>query len=167
MFSFGKNGIKLLKTLHCVTAACWTGGAAALITINLHSSGVSTEGALEGMNSAAHLIDLWVVIIPGALGCLLTGLLFSLCTPWGFRHAWIMAKWVLTISCILSGTFFLGEWEAWLLESSQSLGNAALNDAGYRAILGRHLGMSVLQIAALVLMIFLSVYKPHLRKKGQ
>jgi hypothetical protein len=163
MARLGKNGTKLLKILHYVALACWFGGATTLVLLNRCNEAAVSEGMLPGMNTAAHLADLWV-IIPGALGCLATGLAFSLFTPWGFfRHGWLTCKWVLTVACILTGTFFLGVWEEEMLAASLALGNAALADGAYQAVRTRHFLLACAQVGALLLMIVLSVFRPKKR----
>jgi hypothetical protein len=60
--------------------------------------------------TALQLID-DLIIIPAAVGSLLTGLLMSWRTPWGFfKWHWVTAKWVLTIILTLFGIFFLSPW---------------------------------------------------------
>ena len=40
----------------------------------------------------------WYVLIPLALGTLVTGIVQSLATPWGlFRHYWVLIKFALTV----------------------------------------------------------------------
>ena len=146
---------------------CWRlrAGSAALVVLNLSQPGASAEGMLHGMNAASHAIDTWIVVIFGAVGCLVTGFVYSIFTPWGFfRHGWITWKWVLTIAAILSGTFFLGVWEQAMLDMSGKFGSAVFHAAEYADIRSRHLILSCVQVAGLLLMVWLSVFKPRLRK---
>jgi hypothetical protein len=49
------------------------------------------------------------LIIGGAFGALLTGLIYSLWTNWGFfKYPWISVKWGMIILQMLFGTFVLG-----------------------------------------------------------
>ncbi|MDL2226898.1 hypothetical protein LJB86_04510, partial [Deltaproteobacteria bacterium OttesenSCG-928-M10] len=161
----GKNGLKVLKCFHLVTACCWLGGAFSLSVLNVNNAAAASEGVLYGLNIASHLVDMWVVVAAGAMGCLVTGLLYSLLSGWGFiRHKWVVLKWVLTIAAILSGTFFLGVWEQNMLELSRDLGPDSLSDPGYLAIKAKHLQLSTIQICALLFMVIISVFKPWGRK---
>lgn len=162
MIQLKKNGMKTLKVIHLLTACCWFGGAVSLSVLNLSNhQAASAEEALYGLNLAGHLIDIWVVVNFGALGCLLTGLLYSILTPWGFfKHRWVMFKWIFTIACILSGTFFLGVWEGEMVRISNELGNAAITDAFYLAIKDKHFQLSCLQLSALIFMVAISAVKP-------
>ena len=102
-----------------------------------------------------------VIISLGAVGCLLTGLLYSLLTGWGFfRHTWIMVKWIITIFCIASGMLFLGPWETAMVAISGQLGGAALQNAEYLSSMRFNFWFGILQIALLVFAVFISVFKP-------
>ncbi len=60
------------------------------------------------------------IVIPGAFGCLLTGLKYSTCSNLDFfKHNWLICKWTISITAILFGTFFLGPWERAMMEISQ------------------------------------------------
>ena len=161
MYKFKKTGLKWLKMLHLLCACCWCGGALSLLTVNLHQYMADSQAMLYGMNLSAHLVDVWVIIIPGANGCLVTGLIYSLFTHRGFiKHRWIAVKWLLTITAMLSGTFLLGVWEGRLLELSAAKDAVSLTDAEYARIMSKHLIAGCLQIAMLLFMIWLSVFKP-------
>ena len=159
-----KTAMKWLKFLHLIAACSWVGGALALAVLNISNPLAENDGMLAGINLAGHQADIWVVVIPGAFGCLLTGLLYALFTPWGFfKHGWLICKWVITIGAILSGTFLLGVWEESMLELSKAQGLAALSDPGYLSVKCKHLTGGIVQISMLLLALWLSVFKP--RKK--
>jgi hypothetical protein len=152
--------MKFLKFIHCVSACCWLGGIASVIVISNLGSGLPQEGSLLGMNMAGKLVDTFI-IIPAALACLVTGLIYGLFTGWGFfRHKWLLCKWIITIYCILSGTFLLGVWKEELFEISLALGNDALNDALYGAIRFKRMCFSIFQLFAMLFMVYISVFKP-------
>ncbi len=166
MIKLKKTGMRCLKIAHLLTFCCWLGGAMAMVMLNLYNHAAIKEGMLYGMNMSSHLIDIWIVVAFGAMGCLFTGLVFGLFTVWGFfKHKWIIVKWALTILCILSGTFFLGEYEETMLDLSGRLGNAALDDPAYLTTKAKHLYMSLAQICALFFMLCVSVFKPWGGKK--
>ena len=168
MYKLKKDGLKWLKIVHLFAACCWIGGAMALTTLNLCQPQARSQEMLHGMNHAAHLVDLWVIIIPGANGCLLTGLLYGLFTNWGFfKHRWVMWKWVLTILAMLSGTFMLGVWEGNMLEMSGVTENHSLGDGAYLSIKGKHVLFSAIQLGMLLFMVYLSVFKPWRKKNAE
>lgn len=157
----GRTAQKWLKGLHLLAVACWIGGAVSLIMLYFLKDGVDDGGVLHGMNRAIHHVDMAVVVVPGAFGCLLTGLAYSLLTGWGFfRHGWLILKWVLTVGAILFGTFWLGPWETAMMEISGHLGIAALDDPAYLANQRLNFVWGSVQVGVLVSMIWLSIFKP-------
>src|SRR6185312_15936867 len=52
-----------------------------------------------------------VLVIPGAVGALVSGLVLSAVTPWGFtRYWWVLLKLVLTVAVIVYSTLGVGVW---------------------------------------------------------
>jgi hypothetical protein len=156
----GRTARNALLGLHVLFASTWIGGVAALILVSLVGRSPRGGDALALARDAMQWID-WVIIIPSCLGSLATGFLFSWLTNWGFfRHWWLVIKWALTTAMILFGIFFLGPWVDGTAKLAAERGLVALGDPGYTATALRVLGFSVLQIALLVLMLFLSTFKP-------
>ncbi len=161
MYRMGPTGMKWLKGLHLFTVSCWVGGGVALVLLFFLKSGVDDGGVLYGVNQGIHFVDMMVVVIPGAFGCLLTGLAFSLLTGWGFfKHGWIIFKWILTIAAILFGTFFLGPWETRMMELSGELGIKALGNADYLHNEIMNFAFGIVQVLALIATLFISLFKP-------
>jgi uncharacterized membrane protein len=163
----GKTAQKWLKGLHLLAVACWVGGGVSLLMLYFLKQGVDDGGVLHGMNRAIHHVDMAVVVVPGAFGCLLTGLAYSLFTGWGFfRHGWLILKWVVTVGAIVFGTFCLGPWETAMMEISGQLGIAALADPDYLANQRLNFTWGAVQVAILAALIWVSVFKPwkNLRK---
>jgi uncharacterized membrane protein len=157
----GVTGQRWLKGLHLTAAACWVGGGISLIMLYFIKAGVADGGVLYGINQSIHRVDMAVVVVPGAFGCLLTGLAYSLLTQWGFvRHGWIVLKWVVTVAAIVFGTVCLGPWETRMMEISGRLGLGALTDAAYLESEHLNLVWGALQVAILVAVIFISIFKP-------
>ena len=82
-------------------------------------------------NLVYHFIDIFI-LTPVAVITLLTGLMYSLCTRWGFfQHGWIIYKWIITLFIIVTGTFYLGPMVEKLLEISAVKRITALQDQYY------------------------------------
>ena len=158
---------KWLKCFHLLAAAGWIGGAISLMFLHfLRFKGAEIGDVLHGIDRASHLIDMGVVVLLGALGCFLSGLIYSIFTNWGFfRHKWLIAKWGITVFCILSGTFFLGPWETAMNDISRQQGGAALLDAQYLSSMRLNFWFGMLQVVLLVSAMVLSVFKPWKTKK--
>jgi hypothetical protein len=160
MPALGKTGLRILKILHLFTAGLWVGGAVALTLMISLPGSPESGGQLYGYNEACKFVD-DLVIIPGAIGCLITGLLFSILTHWGFfKHRWVAVKWALTVFCILFGTFYLGPRVNGQPPISLAEGLSALHNPLYLANRSSNLLGGVLQVILIVLMLIISVVKP-------
>ena len=132
-----------------------------MILLYFLKDGVIDGAVLFGINQSIHHVDMVVVVIPGAFGCLITGLIYSSFSNWGFfKHNWLIIKWIVTIAAILFGTFFLGPWETNMTEISGKLGIASLNDQEYLYNENMNLIFGVVQCLLLIATIFISTIKP-------
>ena len=155
------KGLKWLKGFHLITVSCWLGGGVSLILLYFLKNGVNDGNVLYGINQSIHHVDIAVVVIPGAFGCLLTGALYSSLSNWGFfKYPWMIYKWIVTIGAILFGTFFLGPWEKTMMEISGSLGLSALRNSEYLYNENMNLIFGIMQVLVLMITIFISIFKP-------
>jgi hypothetical protein len=105
-----------------------------------------------------------VVIIPGAFGCLTIGLLFSLFSNWGFfKHPWM----IVTILAILFDSYFLGPWATAMVEISGKLGMTSLSSPEYLHNERMHLVFAGVQLLALLITVFVSIFKLWRATKGK
>ena len=164
MKKFGLKGRQWLKGFHIFFACAWIGAGVCLALMNIGLS--ATDGKeLYGINRSMKFIDDFV-IIPAAMGSLITGLLFAIFTHWGFfKHNWITVKWVINIGGIIFGTFWLGPWLNACLPISESLGLEALSDPMYLHNKTMNMWFGLAQVLTLIFAAFISVLKPW-RKKG-
>ena len=161
MATLNANGMKWLKGFHLIAVSCWIGGALSLLLLYFLKQGVTDGGVLYGINQSIHHVDMWVIVLPGAFGSLLTGLFYSSFTKWGFfKHPWITFKWIVTVSAILFGSFFLGPWEKAMMEISGRMGLAALADPAYRYNENMNLTFGIFQTLTLSGTLFISIFKP-------
>ena len=100
-------------------------------------------------------------IIRGAVGALITGLIYSLWTNWGFfKHTWIIVKWIMTILQILFGALVLGPCINRNVMIADQLRDAVfLNNIQTTQIWG------TVQTMLLLFVIVISVQKPWKKKK--
>ena len=109
-----------------------------------------------------------VVVIPGAFGCLMTGLLYASFSKWGFfKHTWLIFKWIVTIVAILFGTAFLGPWETAMMDISGKLGITSLSNPAYLYNEKMNLVFGALQVLVLMITIFISIFKPWKSRKAK
>ena len=152
MPQLAKRPRRLLVLVHLVVSLVWMGGGAANVVLGL-TARLDPDGGLAAQQAhvAVHVLDLWLVI-PAAFSALVTGLLLSWLTPWGFaRHWWVLVKLVLTVGVIVFSTFGVGVWVELLLQHPRSPGwyPTALVAGG------------LANLVAFLVMTVLSHYKPR------
>ncbi len=151
---------KLLKAIHLVSVSLWFSSVVTLMLLPIISKKITLGDELYMYNLAYHFIDMFI-LTPAAIIALLTGLIYSLFTKWGFcRHGWIVYKWVVTLLIIITGTFYLGPMVTKLLEISEVKGIAALQDQYYLQgeIVGQY--AAIINSSLLIIAVFFSIYKP-------
>jgi len=132
-----------------------------LILLCFLKNGLTESNVLYGINQSIHHVDMAVVVIPGAFGCLLTGLIYSSFSNWGFfKHNWLILSWIVTLSAILSGTFFLGPCETVMMEIHGEIGISSLGDPAYLYNQKMNLIFGTLQVLMLMITVFISIFKP-------
>ena len=155
----GYSGVRWLKVFHLLFVSMWLGGAIAL-TLCLWMLSRHAGPDAHGVNRAMKLID-DCIVIPGALGCLATGFLYSLFTAWGFiRHYWVVVKWVVTLASISFGTFWLGPWLNGMESMTGHIGPQATNEAQYLSYLAGNSRGALAQVAVLTFACYISTFKP-------
>lgn len=168
MLKLKSKGLKWLKGFHLIAVLCWVGGGVSLILLYFLKSGVTDGGVLYGINQSIHHVDMFVVVVPGAFGCLLTGLIYSSFSNWGFfKHTWLIFKWIVTVAAILFGTFFLGPWETSMTEISGQLGISSLSDPGYLYNERMNFILGIIQVLILITTVFISIFKPWKPRKAK
>lgn len=94
---FSKRTLKIVKTIHIITAALWLGGIVNAFLIFM--SGLPEDimfSLLERIGISS--------IVPAALTSLFTGLYYGLFTRWGFfKYPWLTLKWILMIVMMVCG----------------------------------------------------------------
>ena len=151
---------KLLKIFHLLFAGIWFSCVILITLLPLISKKLTTGDELYMYNVIYHFIDM-VVLTPACIATLLTGLIYSIFTKWGFiKHGWIIYKWVVTLLLVIVGTFYLGSMVTKNLEIADVKRLAALQDQYYQQ--GGHIGIwaGVINSSLLIIAVILSVYKP-------
>ena len=155
--------MKILKMFHISFAFCWVIAALILLSL-LVIPHPESGGELYMQSRIVQIVDDYF-IIPGALGSLLTGLIYGIGTHWGFfKHTWITVKWILTILQIAFGTFVLGPYVNDNVILVDQLRDVAMTDPVFRCNVQTTLIGGSIQFALLVFMVVISVQKPWKRK---
>ena len=165
MKKMSPRGQRWLKSFHVFFNCLWVGAAFSL-ALGQFFLNPSDGMELYGATLTMKFIDDFV-IIPGALGSLLTGLIYSLFTGWGwFKHNWVAVKWVINVGGVIFGTFWLGPWLNSLPPLAQEKGLAALGDPVFTANRTNLLVFGTLQALTVIFAAFISVLKPWKGRKG-
>lgn len=154
------NQIKTLKVFHILFASFWTSCVLVITALSFLAPKFKTGDEVYAFNVIYHFIDLGL-LTPAAVLTFLTGLVYSLFTPWGFfKHRWIVVKWLITLSLIIIGTFYLGPMVEELLVIADQQRAQALINASY--ITGQKIGLyaGILNSALLIFAVFISTFKP-------
>jgi hypothetical protein len=92
---------KFALTAHITFSVGWLGAVVTYLALSI--AGLTSHDV--SMVRAAYLsmeFIGWFVIVPFSLAALLSGLVYSLGTPWGlFRHYWILMKFLLTTAATI------------------------------------------------------------------
>jgi len=156
--------VKILKMLHIFFAFCWIMGGLALCLL-LFTTTPTSGDELYMRSRILQIVDDYFIIY-GAFGALITGLIYSIWTNWGFfKHPWIVVKWIMTILQIVFGTFVLGPCINNNVVIADRLRDAALTDPVFWENIHRTEFWGTVQTAFLLLVIIISVQKTWKKKK--
>uniref|UniRef100_B8HL65 Integral membrane protein n=1 Tax=Cyanothece sp. (strain PCC 7425 / ATCC 29141) TaxID=395961 RepID=B8HL65_CYAP4 len=153
-----------LVSAHVGFAATWTGTVLSMLLLTSKNMNSAQGEALHTLNAAITWLDDWIVI-PSAIGSVITATLLCWLTNYGFtKFYWVITKWVLTTGLIIFGTFWLFPWSNTAAQISGQEGLQALQNSVYRFDVRGVLIGSILQIVFLLVIIGISVLKPWGRR---
>ncbi|MCP3926707.1 MAG: hypothetical protein GY714_29450 [Desulfobacterales bacterium] len=150
---------KWLKLIHILFACLWVGGSIAVTLMHFLMN--ATDGMqLYGINLSMKFVDDFI-IIPGATGSFLTGLLYSIFTKWGwFKHRWITIKWIINLYGVVFGTICLGPWLNSLPPIAKKEGLNALTNITYINNQKMLCIWGSFQAITIIFAVYLSILKP-------
>ncbi len=158
------NQTKILKIFHILFTIMWIGGALALVLTLSFLKPTTAEGF--HMRSIAVRIFDYFLIIPGAIGLLLSGVIYGIWTNWGFfKHNWIIVKWILIAGQVALGVIIGLLWiEPNVFEPSEMNNYITMQDMVQHNVRQAIIWGSV-QITGLIAVVYISVVKPWKRRK--
>lgn len=166
MKKLGPRAQKWVKGLHVIFACMWVGSAICL-SVKQFFVHPANGGELYGITSTMDFIDVYI-IIPGALGVLLTAIIYSTWTNWGwFKHKWIIVKWAICIYGIIFGTYPLGSWMSEVVHISKDAGLGALSHPIFLHNQKMLCIFGTFQAMTLVFAVFITSLKPWKNRKGR
>jgi hypothetical protein len=143
----------LTLAVHRTFSVGWVGAVAAYLALDITTA---TSGDAETLRAAYIAMDVTAryVILPLAVGSLVTGVVVSLGTKWGlFRHYWVVISLVLTTIATVVLLIELGTIRSLAAVASDSTGSV-LRDLPSTLI------HSVGGMGVLLVILVLNIYKP-------
>lgn len=153
-----------LVSVHVGFAAMWTGTVLSMLVLTSKNMNSAHGEALHTLNAAITWLD-DLIVIPSAIGSVITATLLCWLTNYGFtKFYWVISKWILTTSLVIFGTFWLFPWSNTAVQISAQEGLQALQNSVYRFDVKGVLIGSIIQIIFLLAIIGISVLKPWGRR---
>ena len=150
---------------HLLFTAMWIGGGFTQIVMIVLIHLTSNGEFLYAAHSFMHIFDL-ALIIPGALGVVITGIVLSVRTHWGLtKYYWIISKEVIALILIASG----GVLNIWVQDAITITLTERLNALNNTAYLHDRLMLLLFgagQLILLVTVVLISVKKPWGKRKS-
>lgn len=154
-----------LLSAHIIFAALWTGTVLSMFLLSWNNKSSANADILYALHLAVNLLDDYVVI-PAAIGSVLTATFLCWLTNYGFtKFWWVISKWFLSIALIIFGTFWLYPWSNSAEAIAQEQGLAAFTNRLYSWDVRGVLIGTIVQGIVLFIIIGISVIKPWGRRK--
>ncbi len=148
-----------IKTFHVLSASLWLGASASIVLMQSLGGWSTDVHELAAMNRGFTYLDIGL-IIPGAVGSLLTGFLLCKTTGWGFiRYRWVITKWAATLIGILAGSALLGPWQLQMLRLTAQTDVNLLSET-YQTVRLSFTLLGAVQLILLLMVVTISISKP-------
>ena len=145
---------KLALSAHLTFSIGWIGTVVAYLALGVAAATSEDAQTVRAAWIAMELIG-WYVIVPLALGSLLTGLVMALGTSWGlFRHYWVLIALSLTVFATVVLLLHMPTVSS-LADVAREAEGARLDGLGGDLL---HPGVGLM---VLLVILVLNVYKPR------
>lgn len=156
MKKLGKTGYSVLKIIHILSAGVWLGAVVAVTVLLAALKADNLKRDIELM----LFID-FSIFIPCAIVCLITGILFSVFTQWGFKkHWWIIVKYIVNFIPIITGGPLVARSLFGMAAITEKLGANAFVDDAFQRLHKTALFVMVLYLVLFIFVYIISVVKP-------
>ncbi len=161
----GITGRRVLLSIHLLLNSLLIGGIITILYLIMSADGVSPGEEQYTTHRVMFMIHDMLVMNAG-LGVVITGLLFSLFTRWGFfDFPWVIVKWLGIIIIFLGITFFLApaiNGMAAIADVERSYGAA---NPLYRKYESEAVTTILTLIPVMITLVVVSVFKPWGQRK--
>lgn len=159
MKPLGKSGYRTLKAFHLFFVSVWSGSWMCLVL--LLSLPPGNSGILQILDAERLIHE--TLVIPSVIGSLITGIIFSGATNWGFfKHRWVTIKYAFNIFPIIGGALiYLPRLREMIDLAQTDLSSVVLNPV---FVSDRHVALLflVLEFVFICGAVYLSVFKPRI-----
>ena len=165
MAKIGRKGRLWLRAFHIFFMALWIGAVVTQFVIISFTGHAQSTGGLQAMYKVPDILN--VVTAPSAFGTLVTGVLLSWLTPWGFfKHKWVIYAMAMLVIDLLI-VFILSDpliSKLSALVGAEGLG--ALQNPEYISTWSRFIIVDTVCAIILISAAFVSVIKPWRKHTG-
>lgn len=144
---------RLALSIHLTCSVGWIGGVLAYLGLGVAAVRGRSLETVRGAWIAMEVIG-WYVLVPLAVGSLVTGLVMALGTKWGlFRHYWVLVAFVLTALATMVLLLHMPDVSA-IVTALRTADGGEVKDYGGDLV---HAGLA---LALLLVIQILNLYKP-------
>jgi uncharacterized membrane protein len=164
MAKIGRKGRLWLRSFHIFFMVLWIGAVVSQVVILLFSGSAKSDGALQAFNAVPQILN--ILTGPGCLGTIVTGVLLSWLTPWGFfKHKWIIYTMVVVVLDLVVAQIFGEPVVNKMAALAEAEGLSALQNPEYVSAWNRLVILSSVTSLLLISAAFVSVIKPWRKRK--
>lgn len=148
------SGIRrFVLAIHLTCSVGWIGGVLGYLGLGIAAVRAGNAQTVQAAWIAMEIVG-WYVLVPLAIGSLLTGLLMALGTKWGlFRYYWVLAAFILTTLATIVLLLHMPDVSA-IANAVRTAQPDEVNDYGGDLV---HAGLA---LALLLAIQILNLYKP-------
>jgi hypothetical protein len=160
MARIGRRGRLWLRAFHIFFMGLWLGGIISGLVILAFIGSAQSDGALQAMYKIVYALG--SILGPvGGPGTVITGVLLSWLTPWGFfKHKWVVYTLAGTILSFLFYFPIILPLIIKLVDLVDAGGLGALQNPEYISAWNRYIIFQTVYSLLIISIVFVSVIKP-------
>lgn len=165
MARIGRKGRLWLRAFHIFFVGLWIGAIISQVVILAFTGLAKSDDGLQAMYLIPEILN--VATGPGAFGTIITGVLLSWLTPWGFfKHKWVMYTMAMVVIDLLIAFILSDPLISKLSALVAAEGVAALQNPEYISTWTRFIIIAAVCPLFLISAVFVSVIKPWRKHEG-
>jgi hypothetical protein len=165
MARIGRKGSFWLRAFHFFFMGLFMGVVISELVIIASAGSTQSDGGLQTMYQIPDILD--IVVGPAGSGIIITGLLLSWLTPWGFfKHKWVVYKIAGTVVYLLISFTLVHPLVGKLAALAEVEGLRALQNPEYISAWNWVIILLTVCTLLLISAVFVSVFKPWRRREA-